>query len=111
MKKTNQTLRAPLTVSRKRIPILPKLFFTATAATLLAFTPVANAAIVVNGDFEIQDTTPADALAWTGENGTTIMRLVSGGVSGTAGALISNTVSTTAAGPLRQNTGFAGGDP
>jgi hypothetical protein len=110
MKKTNQTLPASLTVSRERMPILPKLFLTAMAAMLFAFTPVAKAAIVVNGDFEIQDTTPADALAWTGENGTTIMRLVSGGVSGTAGALISNTVSTTAAGPLRQNTGFAGGD-
>jgi len=92
------------------MPVSSKLFLTAMAVTVLGFGAVAKAAIVVNGNFEIQDASPADALAWTGENGTTIMRLVSGGVSGTAGALISNTVPTSAAGPLRQNTGFAGGD-
>ena len=78
---------------------------------MLGFASVARSAIVVNGDFEIEDSNPTDALSWTGENGTTIARTVTGGVSGTAGALISNTIPVSAAGPLRQNTGFAGGDP
>ena len=78
---------------------------------MLGFASVARSAIVVNGDFEIEDSNLTDALSWTGENGTTIARTVTGGVSGTAGALISNTIPVSAAGPLRQNTGFAGGDP
>jgi hypothetical protein len=66
---------------------------------------------VVNGDFEIQGTGPTDALAWTGENGTTIIRTATGGVSGSAGGLISNTTPVSAAGPLTENTGLAGGEP
>jgi hypothetical protein len=85
-------------------------FHAAAVVALLGFASVARAAIVVNGAFEIQDTGPTDALAWSGENGTTIARTVSGGVSGTAGALISNATPTSAA-RLMQNTGFVGGDP
>jgi len=65
---------------------------------------------VTNGAFETQDTSPTDALGWTGENGTTIKRTATGGVGGSAGGLISNTAPVSAAGPLSQNTGFAGGD-
>jgi hypothetical protein len=66
---------------------------------------------VVNGDFEIPGTSPNDALAWTGENGTTIIRTPTGGVGGSAGGLISNSIPVSAAGPLTENTGLAGGDP
>jgi hypothetical protein len=83
----------------------------ATAGAVLGFASVANAAIVMNGNFEIEGTGPTDALAWTGENGTTIIRAAASGVSGSAGGLISNTTPVSAAGPLTQNTGFAGGDP
>jgi hypothetical protein len=78
---------------------------------VLGFASLAEAAIVSNGAFEIQDASPTDALGWTGENGTTIRRTDTGGVSGSAGGLISNTTPVSAAGPLTQNTGFAGGDP
>lgn len=81
------------------------------AAVMLGFATLSDAAIVMNGDFEIMDTGPTDALAWTGENGTTIVRTETGGVGGSAGALISNITPVSAAGPLTQNTGFAGGDP
>ena len=92
---------------------LRNLSFTAVAvAAVLGFASLSNAAtIVVNGNFEIEDTGPADALAWTGENGTTIARTPTGGVSGSAGGLVSNTTPVSAAGPFTQNTGFAGGDP
>jgi hypothetical protein len=89
----------------------PPRFLLLGACALPAFAVLANAAIVVNGDFEIQGTGPADALAWTGENGTTIARSASGGVNGSAGMLISNITPVSAAGPLTENTGFAGGDP
>jgi len=113
---TNDTLRPSFDHSRKlpgcqrRIIVLRQLSRIATAAALLGFASLANAAIVVNGDFEIQDTGPTDALAWTGENGTTIVRTLTGGVSGSSGLLISNVTPVSAAGPLTENTGFAGGD-
>lgn len=88
-----------------------RLSLAATAAVVLGFSSLSNAAIVVNGDFELEDTSPTDALAWTGENGTTIARTLNGGVSGTAGLLVSNVTPVSAAGPLTENTGFAGGDP
>jgi hypothetical protein len=81
----------------------------AAAVAVLGFTSLTNAAIVMNGNFEILDTGPTDALGWTGENGTTIIRAAASGVSGSAGVLISNTTPVSAAGPLTQNTGFAGG--
>ena len=83
----------------------------ATAAVSLSFASLSNGAIVVNGDFEIQGIDSTDALAWTGENGTTIARTLTGGVSGSAGLLISNVTPVSAAGPLTENTGLAGGDP
>jgi hypothetical protein len=86
-------------------------FLAVISATVLGFTSLSDAAIVMNGDFEIEGIDSADALAWTGENGTTIRRTNTGGVSGSAGGLISNTNPVSAAGPLTQNTGFAGGDP
>ena len=81
------------------------------ACALFASGALSHAAIVVNGDFEIQGTGASDALAWGGENGTTIARTVNGGVNGSAGMLISNTTPVSAAGPLTENTGFASGDP
>jgi hypothetical protein len=82
-------------------------------ATLTLATFANAAAIVVNGTFESVDLDldPANAAAWTGENGTTILRVTAGGVSGTAGISLSNTTSTSALGPFTQNTGIAGGDP
>jgi PEP-CTERM motif len=115
--KTNETLQATHTASRKlsssQKRIMPRrnLSLAATAASVLGFASLANAAIVMNGDFEIAGTGPTDALAWTGENGTTIRRTATGGVSGSAGGLISNSTPVSAAGPLTENTGFAGGDP
>jgi hypothetical protein len=84
--------------------------FFLTASTLAGFCALSNAAIVVNGDFEIQGTGPTDALVWTGENGTTIARTVSGGVSGSAGMPISRSGPPGPAGPVTENTGVAGGD-
>jgi hypothetical protein len=83
----------------------------ALAAALPDFASSGLAAIVINGDFELQETSVTDALGWTGENGTTIRRAATDGVSGSAGALISNTTPVSAAGPLTQNTALAGGDP
>jgi hypothetical protein len=83
----------------------------ATAAVLISFASLAHGAIVMNGNFEIEGTGPNDALSWTGENGTTIIRTPTDGVSGSAGGRISNTTPVSAAGPLTENTGFAGGDP
>lgn len=82
----------------------------AATAAMLVLVSLSNAAIVVNGNFELEDTGPTDAFAWMGENGTTIIRTANGGVGGTAGGLISNFNPVSAAGPLTQNTGFAGGD-
>ncbi len=90
---------------------LRHLSLASAAAAVLPFAPVFGAAIVVNGDFETPGTGPTDAAAWLGENGTTIIRTATGGVGGSAGGLISNVTSTSAAGPLRENTGTAGGDP
>jgi hypothetical protein len=115
--KTNDTLEAALITSRKssscqrRIMAWRNLSLAATATAVLGFASLANAAIVMNGNFEIEGTGPTDALAWTGENGTTILRTATGGVSGSAGGLISNSTPVSAAGPLTENTGFAGGDP
>jgi hypothetical protein len=115
--KTNDTLQAALATPDKspgyqgRIMALRHLSLAATVAALPGFASLSNAAIVMNGNFEIQDTSSADALAWSGENGTTIARTPTGGVSGSAGGLVSNVTPVSAAGPLTQNTGFAGGDP
>jgi hypothetical protein len=115
--KTNDTLQAALTTSlkspgcRRRIMALSNPRLAATAAVLIGFASLANGAIVSNGNFEIEGVGPTDAQSWTGENGTTIIRTPTGGVSGSAGGLISNTIPVSAAGPLTQNTGFAGGDP
>jgi hypothetical protein len=115
---TNNTLQAAHTASRQSprgqrniVMALRALSLAATAATVLGIVSPANAAIVMNGNFELQDTAPTDALFWTGENGTTIRRTDTGGVSGSAGGIISNTTPVSATGPLTQNTGFAGGDP
>jgi hypothetical protein len=81
-----------------------------TCAAVFWLGSVGEAAIVVNGNFEIQGTGPLDAAAWTGENGTTIARTPTGGVSGSAGGLITNSTPVSLAGPLTQNTGLAGGD-
>jgi hypothetical protein len=113
---TNDSLQTSLPQLRESIDIrktaaLRRLSRAVTATTVLAFASLANAAIVVNGDFELEGTGPTDALAWTGENGSTIARTLTGGVSGSAGLLISNFSPTSAAGPLTENTGFAGGDP
>lgn len=85
--------------------------FAAAMAAAVGFAAPTDAAIVVNGDFEIQATAIDDAMAWTGENGTTIVRVADGGVGGSAGLLVSNVTPVSAAGPLTENTGFAGGDP
>lgn len=83
-----------------------------TSASLAVFGTVlpASAAIVVNGNFEAIGTSATDAANWSGENGTTISRLATGGVGGSAGMLISNVTSASAAGPVSQNTGVQGGD-
>lgn len=116
--KMNDTLQATQAAPRKcsgwpgRNMALRGRSLATTAAVVLGFVSLSNAAtIVVNGDFEIEGTGPADALAWTGENGTTIARTPAGGVSGSAGGLVSNTTPVSAAGPFTQNTAFAGGDP
>ncbi|HET6409571.1 MAG TPA: PEP-CTERM sorting domain-containing protein [Chthoniobacteraceae bacterium] len=117
MMKTTHTIGATLNIFRRSpygqriIMALRNLSLSAGSAAVFGFSPLANAAIVFNGDFEIEDSSAADALGWTGENGTTIIRTPAGGVSGSAGGLVSNTTPVTAAGPLTQNTGFAGGDP
>src|SRR5687767_10266440 len=89
--KTNDTLQSARTVTGKspdsQRRLLRHLTFAATVAAVLGFASLSNGAIVVNGDFELQDTGPADALAWTGENGTTILRTSTGGVGGSAGGL------------------------
>lgn len=103
-------LRKP-SLYQRRIRSLRDSCLSATAAAVLSFASQVNADIIVNGDFETEDTGPTDALAWRGENGTTIIRTATGGVGGSAGGLISNITSTSAAGPLSENTGPASGDP
>ena len=85
---------------------LRNLSIVAAAAVAFGLTLSSQAAVVVNGNFETAGTGgPTDALGWNGENGTTIARLPTGGVGGSAGALVSNILPTSAAGPFSQNTG------
>jgi hypothetical protein len=113
MDESNHTTQAPLSIycsSRLLFTtLIPEVLAIASVA-LLGFGSLSHAAIVANGDFELQGIGPFDAFAWIGENGTTIIRTPTGGVSGSAGGLISNTTPVSAAGPLTQNTGTAGGD-
>ena len=112
---TNDRSQAALRIGRKPPTFqkrsLRNLLLAAAAAAALWLAPQARAQIVKNGAFELQDTNRTDALSWTGENGTTVIRTANGGVGGSAGGLISNTTPVSAAGPLTENTGFAGGDP
>src|SRR4029453_9413539 len=90
---TNDTLQPALTTSlkphgcRRRIMALINPPLAATAAVLIGLVSLANGAMVSNGAFEIEGIGPNDALSWTGENGTTIIRTPTGGVSGSAGGV------------------------
>src|SRR5687767_5317292 len=112
--KSNLHQSAPSTTSSQSRPgardEAPRKGALAVLSVMLSLASISNGAIVVNGDFEIQGAEVTDALAWAGENGTTIARTASGGVGGSAGMLISNVNLTSAAGPVTQNTAFAGGD-
>src|SRR5262245_59188020 len=85
---------------RKRIMASYLLRFAAILAVVLGLVSLASGAIVMNGNFELEGVGPTDALFWTGENGTTIVRMPTGGVSGSAGGLVSNTTPVSAAGPF-----------
>jgi hypothetical protein len=81
----------------------------ASLALTAAALPV-SATVVVNGGFETTDGGDgANAANWAGENGSTILRTATGGVGGTAGMLISNVTSASAAGPVMQFTAVEGG--
>lgn len=88
---------------------LRNLSIVAASAVIFSAAALSNAAIVVNGGFETAGTGPTDALAWDGENGATITRLPVGGVGGTAGALVSNILPASAAGPFTQFTTTSNG--